>query len=169
MTTKSRIGIYQKRKRSEFKFFGFHADRHVSQISVKDTVHTINNFKTNVFEPSKIFPLENYRISNGHLKKIFIKLKIDKHSLKLKYTNVADKINFDSSLRLCYPKLIDLLKKHVAGSCGTQIYLKIMNYVAMSILSDDLTIFQRIYAIWFSIFILRFWRIYIFQTKRNFH
>lgn len=58
----------------------------------------------------------------------------------LKDILVQNKMNFQSNLKLNDPKICKLLHKHVPGSYGTQIYLKITNYVIMSHLALDLNV-----------------------------
>lgn len=59
---------------------------------------------------------------------------------------------------MCDPKVLDLLKQKVPESQGTRLYLKIIKNIIDSFKDVHLTPLKRIYKIWYSCFVLRFWR-----------
>lgn len=74
-------------------------------------------------------------------------------------------MNFQSVIKICDPKIWSLLQKHVATSEGTRAYLQVMYYVFTSFLSEAVTVKNRIYYIWYSVFFLRMWRFWLRKTE----
>lgn len=82
----------------------------------------------------------------------------DKHQLTATVLNPKDRQNFSSVLKMCHPRVIELLKVHVKDSDGTIFYLQMMSDVLESYMNNDLTPLQRIRKIWYPLFIIRIWR-----------
>ena len=55
-------------------------------------------------------------------------------------------------------KMIPLPSLQIPGSNGTQLFLKLMTYVKDRFLNRTLSPSQRIYQMWFAVFVLRLWR-----------
>lgn len=93
---------------------------------IQDTTHIAtklrNHFLKTIKSP-KLFPLdEKFFIQQAHLQFLVDKFSKDKHNLTATILNPIDKQNFDSVLRMCDQKVIDLLRNSVAGSQGTTYY-----------------------------------------------
>ena len=54
-----------------------------------------------------------------------------------------------------------LQKNNFTDSEGTQLYLKLMNFVTSSYLDKKLDPEERVYRIWFVVFSMRLWRYWI--------
>lgn len=91
----------------------------------------------------------------------------DKHNLTASILNPIDKQNFDSALRMCDQKVIDLLRNSVAGSQGTMMFLEIMRAIIQSYLKADLTPLERVNKIWYAVFMIRIWRQFIVSTSNG--
>jgi len=144
-----------------FKIPEFHANVCPKFIYTQDTVYIGGKLKSRLLKPSIVMPLGKFIVSSGHLQILINIVSKDKHFLTQSDLSSEDKMNFRSVIKICDPKIWSLLEKHVPGSEGTQIYLKIMFYVINSYLSTSLTVENRIYYIWHSVFFLRLWRAWL--------
>lgn len=79
--------------------------------------------------------------------------------------NPIDKQNFDSVKRICSNNVIELLRSKVHSSHGTVKFLEIMQYVIDSYMDQTLSPLERVYKIWYSVFMLRLWRAFIVSKK----
>lgn len=71
--------------------------------------------------------------------------------------NSEDKMNFHAAEKMCSSDVIKLLGNIECGE-GTATYLEIMQNVLSAYLNKTLNLQQRVYKLWFSVYILRFWR-----------
>lgn len=136
----------------------FHAKVLPKFICTQDTVHIGGKLKSRLLKPSIIMPLGNFVISSGHLQTLINLVSKDKHLLTQSDLSSKDKMNFTSAKKISDPKIWSLLEKHVPGSEATRAYLQIMYYVLNSYLSQALSMEDRNYYIWYSVFFLRLWR-----------
>ncbi|KAJ8676886.1 hypothetical protein QAD02_012673 [Eretmocerus hayati] len=149
----------------DYKIEGFNANYFPKEVYIEDTVHVLVRLKTRLLKVSILLPIGDYSISASHLKfleKYFTK---DQHLLTPSDFESRGKMKFKSAIKMCDPRVIKLLKK-VPGSEGTQAYLKLMNFVALSFLSSELNPLMRAYCIWYSAFFLRYWRQWL-SSKNN--
>lgn len=79
--------------------------------------------------------------------------------------DAADRQNFDSVLRICNYKVFALLEKHISGSDGTIMFLKIVKNCLDAYMDHSLSPLQRVRKLWYSIFIVRIWRLFVLDKK----
>lgn len=101
----------------------------------------------------------------NHLKTLLDRFSKDHHLLTASVLNPLDRQNFQSVMRICDNRVINLLKKKVPRSEGTVKFLEILQNIIQSYMDQSLLPLQRINKIWYSIFILRIWREYILTNK----
>lgn len=77
-----------------------------------------------------------------------------------------DKMNFNSSMKICSERVTSLLKEHVPGSEGTVAYLTVMRNVMEAGLNESLSPLEIIYKIWHAVFFFRYWRNWLAQNPR---
>lgn len=70
------------------------------------------------------------------------------------------------AVRICDEKVTNLLHRSLDGSQGTIKFLEIMRNINKSFMDEDLTPLQRIYMVWYSLFIIRLWREFV-NSKKN--
>lgn len=87
------------------------------------------------------------------------------HFLQDMDVTLQDKMNFGATMRICHPRIWQLLKDKVPFSDGTQIYLKIIFYTMQAILSTTLKPLERVYCLWYSLFFIRMWRSWLSQKE----
>lgn len=110
-------------------------------------------------------PFGKYYIQQAHLKFLVDTLSKDKHSLTPTTLNPKDKQNFDSVRRITERNVVELLLQYVTGSQGTAKYLDIMRKIIDSFMDGSLKPLERVYKIWYAVFILRIWRSYVVSQK----
>lgn len=123
-----------------------------------------NFFLKTIRNPSKL-PFGKYFIQQSHLEFLIDNFTKDKHSLTPTILNPKDKQNFDSVLRMTDKSVIELLLQNVVGGCGTAKYLEIIRKIIDSFMDLTLKPLDRIYKIWYSVFMLRLWRCYVVNDK----
>lgn len=67
-----------------------------------------------------------------------------------------DKMNFHSVEKICSPKVIEFLIQ-IPESKGIEIFLKTINNVISSYLNKNISIQERIYRLWHSVYLIRIW------------
>lgn len=116
-------------------------------------LRTINN--------EKKLPFGDFYIKQSHLQKLLDECQKDTHDLTKTALNPIDKQNFDSVMRICDEKVTELLRFKVPGSDGTIKFLEILKYVIDSYMDKHLSPLERVYKIWYAVFILRMWRSFV--------
>lgn len=118
-----------------------------------------------MLRPSKIFPIGNSIVSNGHLKYLINYVSKDQHLLNYTDVQPKDRQNFPSAEKISSINTQNCLKKFVPGSEGTVMYMKIMHYATTPFLDPQMTIVERIRRMWYAVFALRIWRSWLTQTE----
>lgn len=141
---------------------------------LQDFVHIgtkLRNFLLRTISNQMKLPFGKYFINLNHLYILLKSFTKDKHQLTATVLNPNDRQKFSSVLKMCHPRVIQLLKVHVKESEGTVFYLQMMNDVIGALMNVDLTPLQRIRKIWYPLFIIRIWRSHIqkhYSLKDNF-
>lgn len=133
-------------------------------IPIQDTVHIGTKFRNRML--NTLLKMGNYEVSENHLALIMERFTKEKHGLCPTNIKPKDRQNFDSVLRICDDRVIELLS-NIEGSEGTAVYLKMMSNVLQSFLDPRLTPLERIRYIWVSTFFLRIWKKFISESKRK--
>lgn len=117
--------------------------------------------KTRLLKPSILLPIGKYLISATFLRDLIQKVGKDKHSLTEQDLNNEDKMNFRSVKKITSAEVQTLLSEKIPNSEGLVMYLKVTKLVLDAFLSKSLSPLDRIYNIWYSVFILRQWRYWL--------
>lgn len=146
---------------TDVDWFGMNADLTRNPFYVQDTVHVgtkLRNFLLRTWKNLNKIPFGKYYIRVQHLKFLVDHLSKDQHQLTDTVLNPIDKQNFQSVLRLCDENVINLLKLHVPNSIATIKFLEITHNIIESYMNPGLSPLERIYKIWYAVFVLRIWR-----------
>lgn len=127
-------------------------------IPIQDPIHIGTKFRNRLLNGTLKFG--QHIISVDHLISLINTFTKNKHNLCMSNVKPRDRQNFDSVLRICDDKVIDLLAS-VDGSEGTVLYLRIISSILRAFLDLRLTPLERIRNLWFSNFILRIWSAHI--------
>lgn len=127
----------------------------------QDTVHIGTKMKTRLLKPSILLPIGKYLISATFLRDLIQKVGKDKHLLTEQDLNNEDKMNFRSVEKITSAEVQTLLSEKIPNSEGLVMYLKVTKLVLDAFLSKSLSPLDRIYNIWYSVFILRQWRYWL--------
>lgn len=137
-------------------------------LCVQDTVHIgtkMRNLLLKTRKNNRKLMFGRFYIQHKHLQHLITHITKDKHRLTKTVLNPADKQNFNSVLRLCDKSVIELLRSNVRESHGTIKFLEIIQNVIDAFMNVNLTPSERLYKIWYSVFILRIWRHFVLSTK----
>lgn len=135
-------------------------------LPIQDIVHIGTKFRNQLLKNK--LKMGKYDVSVNHLSSLIENFTKEKHNLCLLVIKPKDRQNFDSVLRICDDKVIELLR-NIEGSEGTILYLRVMSSVLRSFLDSRLTPIEAIRHIWFANFILRIWERFILQTRKKYN
>lgn len=142
---------------------------HFQTIYVQDPIHLATKMRNLLLKTknfSQKLPCGKYYVEQSHLKQLIQMFTKDKHNLSPMVLNPIDKQNFESVLRICDDKVIELLRNHVIGSQATVKFLTITKYFIDSYMDLRLMPLQRVYKCWYSVFFIRLWRDSINENKQ---
>lgn len=129
---------------------------------IQDTVHIGTRFRNRLLTDS--LKMGKFDIKVHHLSSLIEKFTKEKHNLCATTVSPKDRQNFESVLRICDEKIIDLLA-NVDGSEGTILYLRVLSSILRSYLDPSLKPVERVRHIWFATFVLRIWKTFIMQAR----
>lgn len=144
----------------------FNCNTAVQENFVQDSVHIGVKLRNRLCKFSIKLPIGDKQISLEHLKILIDKESKDKHKLTISDLDAKDRMNFSSVEKICNNDVIKLLEKSVPDSQGTYLYLRIINWSIYSYIDQNLTPLERVYRIWYAVFVLRIWRSCIIKTKK---
>lgn len=133
-------------------------------IPIQDPIHIGTKFRNRLLNATLKFG--EHIISVDHLITLINKFTKNKHNLCISNVKPKDRQNFDSVLRICDDKVINLLSG-VDGSAGTVLYLRVISSILRTFLDLRLSPLERIRNLWFSNFILRIWKSHIESSKNS--
>lgn len=137
--------------------------------ALSDVHHLLNNFKNRMTDPTSNLKIGKFFVSSNFLKILINLPNISRNDHLLRAQDVGtfdmtkDKMNTESTKRICEPIVIELLSK-VPGSQGTSIYLKVMRAIYDSFINTETNDLDRLFYAFYSLSILRRWR-----KTRKFH
>lgn len=144
-------------------------DLQAKPLYIQDTVHIatkLRNFFLKTHNNLKLLPFgdKNF-IKIEHLEKLLIFFSKDKHNLCEYTLNPTDRQNFESVLRMCDQRVIDLLRENIVGSTATIKFLEMIRDVITSYMDISLSPLARVNKLWYTTFMIRFWRHYVLKKK----
>ncbi|KAG5672701.1 hypothetical protein PVAND_002810 [Polypedilum vanderplanki] len=148
--------------------FNFHFKSPLNMMStlfpcVQDGIHIANKLKTRIINDNHQLFIGNYLASVQHLQKLVIDPDLSKLNHGLTYSDVnafdqsKDKMNFQSTMRICDDKVLDLLKGH-NSYLGTYLYLKLLNSFLRAYILENEKTTDRIINSTYVVTFLRLWR-----------
>ncbi|KAE8738051.1 hypothetical protein FOCC_FOCC016472 [Frankliniella occidentalis] len=135
-------------------------------IAIQDAIHTANKFRTKL-NPSRLLPIGNFIASQSHVRVLIKSVNKVEHGLTENDIDKKDKMNFNSSLKICSERVTNLLEgkmpgtTKIPGSEGTVVYLTSMRYLIEACLDDSLSPSERLYKLWYCTFFLRYWKLWL--------
>lgn len=174
MRKNSRLG------RKSDVFFGaewFKCGRSVNfPFYVQDTVHLgtkLRNLLFKTFRDPSMLKFGDSYILMAHLQYIVNNIPKDQHEITQSVLDPTDRQNFKSVQRICDSRVLTLLKKYIKGSAGTIKYLEITKNFLDAYIDISLAPLERVSKCWYSIFLVRIWRLYVLDQplltlKHNF-
>lgn len=135
----------------------------------QDTVHVatkLRNLLLRTISNATKLPFGKYFIDWHHLQTLLETFPKDEHQLTATVLNPIDRQNFSSALRICHPRVIEMLNNNIKKSEGTAFFLQMARNFIEAFMNRNLTPLQRVKNMWYSLFVLRIWRQFI-ASKRG--
>lgn len=130
----------------------------INFVTFQDEEHIGTKFRNRVL--NREMKIGKYKITVDHLNTVIKSYPKNEHNLCASTVAPTDRQNFDSVLRICDEKVINLLR-NVSESEGIILYLKVLSNILRSFLDMRLSPIERIRLLWFSTFVLRIWKKFI--------
>lgn len=134
-------------------------------IYIQDTTHIGTKLRNRLLKPSILLPFGTKAVSLTHLKELLKLAPKDVHGLFRSDVLPDDRQNYKSLQKLMENRVEDALKRYVIDSEATIVYLQICRNITSSFLDKKLTPSERVYRIWYSVFLLRIWRNFLSKSK----
>lgn len=153
-----------------YKWFNCKIEDLENTLCFQDFVHILTKLRNRVLRPSAILPFGNGTVSKTFLKYLIDTVSKDKHGLTATDIDPKDRQNSKSASNICDVRTQSCLTKYVPASQSTVLYLKMMRAVTSSILDPNMEIRDRIFDMWYGVFILRLWRSWLLKfsaQKKN--
>lgn len=134
---------------------------------LQDTVHIGTKGRNRLLVASIHLPLGSTLISISHLKLLINNVPKEQHGLVMSDICPEDRQNFGSFQKMMQQRVIDTLTKHIIGSEGTVMFLKICGDVTSSLIDEDLKPEERIYKLSHAQYFIRAWRSWLIRQNFN--
>lgn len=134
-------------------------------IYLQDITHVGTKLRNLLLRVSIFLPFGNSVISVSFLKFLISNVAKDIHGLSKSDILPEDRQNFKSLEKIMEDRVIEALRKYVPGSEATILYITICKYVTTSFLDPQMEPIERIYRMWYVVYLLRIWRRYIESSK----
>lgn len=132
---------------------------------IQDIIHIATKLRNRLLNLSIELPFGKNLINASHLEYLIQNVSKDKHLLTASDINPKDRQNFGSLVKIVQPRFRDLLKEHVPDSDATILYLTLCDLVVSSFRDHQLKPLERVYKIWYCVFVLRGWRLFVKKSK----
>lgn len=144
------------------EWFNVHLRGDMNFIPIQDVIHIGTKLRNRLL--SRTMKYGKHIISIDHLMQL-LKLPKTTHKLTESIIKTKDRMNFETVLKICDTRTVELLEEHVKYSEGTVFFLNILARVLRSFLDPTLTVSERLRYIWFAVFSLRIWRRNIISSR----
>lgn len=143
-------------------------EQHEGPFDMQDLIHILTKMRNAFMKTIRHqhrFSFGNSYIQMNHLIYLLNHFPRDQHCLTKSTLDPVDRQNYSSVLRMCSDKVIRLLKTKVPNSQGTIKFLTIMRNIIEAFSDNNFSPMDRIYKIWYSLFMLRIWRRFVMLKK----
>lgn len=143
----------------------FHSILKSILICVQDSVHIGTKLRNRFLNSSIILQIGNQIASAVHLNDLIEKIAKEVHGLVKTDAYPEDRQNFKSLEKIMNDRVLAALKEHIVDSEGTIRYIELCRDITSAYLDENISVSERIFRIWKSIYFLRCWRKWIQDTK----
>lgn len=134
----------------------------------QDIIHIATKLR-NLFLKTGLNPrmlkFGKFFIQMSHLVYLLNNIPKDQHFLTAYTLNPVDRQNFESVMRMCDDKVVNLLRDKVEKSDGTVAFLMMIRDVVSAFSRENITPLNRVKKIFYSVFLMRIWRQYVVSQK----
>lgn len=149
---KYHINLGQSRTNGFPEWFNANLCFSTNFMPIQDTIHIGTKLRNRILDHK--LRMGEYEVSVEHLSIVSANFTKEKHGLCSLTIRPKDRQNFDSVLKICDEKVIDLLS-NVENSAGTVLYLRVLDSVLRSFLDLTLKPIERIRQMWFAVIVVR--------------
>lgn len=129
--------------------------------NVQDPTHIGTKLRNKFLNSSISLRIGNQNVTPIHLQMLIETFPKEIHGLVKYDIYPEDRQNFSSLEKIMHPRVIKMLEDHIVDSEATVLYLKLCKNITSSYMQNDLTPIDRIYNIWYAVYVLRCWRKFI--------
>lgn len=133
----------------------------MESICFQDTIHIATKFRNRILNPSIVLYFGKKVVSPVHVRTLIDTVEKSIHGLVQTDLYPEDRQNYKSLEKMIENRVLDCLKEHIPDSEGTIIYLSICKLITSAFLRENLSATERIYNIWYAVYLLRCWRKFI--------
>lgn len=131
---------------------------------IQDPIHLTNNLKNRLYDGANDLQIGDFLATINHIQILVNLPNVSKDQHKLTYTDVnatdksRDKMNSESTKKICTEAVINLLEQNVVGSEGTVAYLKLIRAIYNSFIELETSPLDRLYYGYLAVSFVRIWR-----------
>jgi len=131
---------------------------------MQDNIHLANKLKNRLFDSANNLEIGNFCASINHVRMMLDdpNLSINDHLLVSSDVNTndntRDKMNYESTKKICSDEVIKILSEKIEGSEGTVAYIKVIRSVLKAYIELDIDPLTRLYYAYFGLSFIRRWK-----------
>ncbi|XP_058822394.1 uncharacterized protein LOC131683977 isoform X2 [Topomyia yanbarensis] len=127
-------------------------------VYIQDSIHLINKIRNRILKADMM--IGNFNISKTHLNDLLVHSK-DKHGLTVKDLKPQDKMKFTPTEKIMNEELVKFMEANVPECDGTATILRCMQNIHEVFSNVNLSPLERIFKLWYVLFLVRGWRNWI--------
>lgn len=132
----------------------------------QDSTHLVTKLRNRMLSSTTRLIIGGNHISLQHLEDIILNYSKIDHNLVMSDLYVTDRQNYSSCVKISSFDVLNILKKN-ENMLGTHFYLSIIRFVIMAYIDRSTHVKERIYYAWCSVFLSRFWWLWLQKTFRS--
>ena len=126
----------------------------------QDGIHLATKLRNRLLSKTASLLMGSYQISITDLRNLIDNNSKLEHNLVLSDIYIRDRQNYASCLKISSNSVLNMLNEN-ESTYATHCYLTILHYVIVTYMDKTTTIMGRLYHAWCTVFICRFWLIWL--------
>lgn len=129
---------------------------------MQDSIHLTNKLKNRLFDSANDLEIGEFLATINHIRILMDNTSKDLHKLANSDINAndssRDKMNSESTRKICTNEVIELVENNVVGSSGTVAYLRMIRAIYNAFIELEISSIDRLYFGYYAICFIRIWR-----------
>jgi len=131
---------------------------------MQDNIHLANKLKNRLFDSANNLEIGDFCATINHVRMILDDSNYTSNDHLLNSSDVntndstRDKMNFESTKKICTDEVINILSENIEGSQGTVAYIKIIRSILKAYIDVDVDPITRLYHAYFAVSFVRRWK-----------